>query len=166
MRHIAARVHFTFGARAMPNEHIARLIKEDHHRLESIITQLTTEITRVPPAAFDGWKLSLLRKLRDFQNELRKHFDLEEHGGFMEEVISHAPRYVSRVEALVSEHEEVCESLDAILTDLKAATSPAMWREARIAPRLTEMFETLKEHESEENSLIQDTYFQDLGVGD
>jgi iron-sulfur cluster repair protein YtfE (RIC family) len=150
----------------MPTEHIARLIEEDHHRLESIISQLTTEITREPPAAFDGWKLSILRKLRDFQNELRKHFDLEEHGGFMDEVISHAPRYVSRVEALVSEHDAVSESLEAILTHVKAATAPAMWREARIPARLTELFETLREHESEENTLIQDTYFQDLGVGD
>jgi hypothetical protein len=145
---------------------IARLIEDDHERLRSLIAAITVDLADEPPAAFEDWKLLLLRSLRDFQNQLRKHFDLEEHGGFVDEIALRAPWHHAHASTLMREHEDLVASLDTILRDLKGIDAPTTWRESDVPARLQGLFAVLKEHEEAEATLLQDIYCQDLGVGD
>ncbi len=87
------------------SQQLASRIQDEHERLEKLIQEIREELKcTVDPETFADWKLEFVWKIRDFQNELTKHFDLEEDGGFMEDVVDRAPRFSPRVKALEQEH--------------------------------------------------------------
>jgi hypothetical protein len=146
---------------------LASRIQDEHARLERMIEEIREELSRpVDPTGFLDWKLGFVWRIRDFQNELTKHFDLEEDGGFMEDVISKAPRFAPRVKSLETEHVDALSVLDRITSDLKsmATFEPEYWNEIKVG--ITSLFDLLEEHEAAERELILEVYYQDIGVGD
>jgi hemerythrin-like domain-containing protein len=146
---------------------LATRIQDEHARLEEIIQEIKDELNRpVDVDGFADWKLEFMWKVRDFQNELTKHFDLEEDGGFMEDVISRAPRFAPQIKTLEEEHTDAVKRLDGITATLKqlSAFDGQAWSE--ITDEIMKLFDSLEDHEAAERDLILEVYFQDIGVGD
>jgi uncharacterized protein (UPF0335 family) len=146
---------------------LATRIQDEHERLEQMIADMRAELASpVDPSQFVDWKLGFIWKVRDFQNELRKHFDLEEDGGFMEDVVSKAPRFTPRVRALEDDHAEALTLLDTITSNLKGMDGfdPEVW--TGVKDSISALFDSLEEHEAAERDLILEVYYQDIGVGD
>lgn len=149
------------------SQQLATRIQDEHARLEQIIQEIKDELNRpIDVDGFSDWKLEFVWKIRDFQNELTKHFDLEEDGGFMEDVISRAPRFAPQIKTLEQEHTEAVKRLDGITATLKqlSAFDGHTWSE--ISDEIMALFDSLVEHEAAERDLILEVYFQDIGVGD
>ena len=149
------------------SQQLATRIQDEHARLEQIIRQIKDELKRpINVTGFADWRLKFVWKIRDFQNELMKHFDLEEDGGFMEDVISRAPRFAPQIKSLEHEHVDAVERLDRITAALKqlSAFDGQAWSE--ISDEIMSLFDSLEEHEAAERELILEVYFQDIGVGD
>jgi hemerythrin-like domain-containing protein len=149
------------------SQRIASRIQDEHDRLQKLIGEIREELScTVEPDGFPDWKLEFVWKIRDFQNELTKHFDLEEDGGFMEDVVEQAPRFSDQVKALEQEHVDAVKQLDDITTELKHLTvfEESLLRE--ICGKIMNLFEMLERHEALERELILEVYFQDIGVGD
>ena len=146
---------------------ITAKVEEDHARLKACMASLADEIEREEvPADFTAWKLELLWQLRDFHNQLMKHFDLEEVGGFMADVLRMAPRHANQVVHLEEEHRKIVSDLNHILAEVKRAESMAssQWRRVRV--RVEDLFGVIRAHEASEYELMQDVFYQDYGVGD
>ena len=143
---------------------IAHRIAEEHETLRSLREAVASSFASPPEGDFANWKLDLVWELRDFRNALVKHFDLEEDGGFMFDVVDTAPHEKPHVDILESEHAEFIREVDSITTDLKGQS------DSSIIPGLGERLDTLiarlNEHEELERELIGTVYFQDLGTGD
>jgi hypothetical protein len=151
----------------MSNPEIARLIEEDHQRLRAHKAALAAAVSQpVAAADFPEWRRTFLRDLRDFQNRLLQHFDLEEDGGFMADLIAHTPRMAGQAATLEEEHEEIVRVLDGIVSDVKRIASQSEWVDAGLRSRMDSFLMALKEHEAAECSLIQEVYYQDIGVAD
>lgn len=151
----------------MSNKEIARLVEEDHKRLRAQEAALESELKRdLTSADFQEWRRALLRELRDFQYHLLKHFDLEEDGGFMADLIAHVPRMSGPIAALEEEHVELIAVLDAIVSEFKRIESLSQWRVSDLPSRIMSLLGALREHEAAECSLIQEAYYQDIGVAD
>lgn len=114
---------------------------------------------------FGHWRLKFLWQLRDFKNRLLKHFDLEELGGFMSEVLTLKPEYTPRVDALKSEHEDVSRQIDDLVERIKNMTrfKKADMKNLRI--KVNDLMMTLSHHENEEHELLQRAYYRDYGGG-
>ncbi|QXD16142.1 hypothetical protein GQ464_004105 [Rhodocaloribacter litoris] len=146
---------------------IARQIEDGYRRIgESIETLTRPETWEMPADDFVRWKLDLLWRLRDFQTLLLKQFDLEEEGGFIQDVVRLAPQYAARVETLQEEHHKVVADLNHVLNVLKDIRAPSPARTRRLRERFTDVITLFERHESAENRLLQDVYFQDYGSGD
>lgn len=50
-----------------------------------------TIMQKITAEEFQHWRLEFLWQLRDFKNSLPKHFDLDEEGGFMRDILKVAP---------------------------------------------------------------------------
>lgn len=149
------------------SKQLASRVQEEHERLEGLILEIREEIGRpVNSERFADWRLEFVWKIRDFQNELTKHFDLEEDGGFMADVMKRAPRFSPRVVILEAEHFEACRRLDDIISELKLLTKYDNTRWDEVSDDIMALFDLLERHEAAERDLILEVYFQDIGVGD
>ena len=143
-------------------------VEEDHARIKELMQELTsaTAPPETPPDDFRRWRLSLLRQLRDFQHVLLNHFDLEEVGGFTEDLRTRAPRLGARIDQIADDHDAILRRLGAIIDGLKSLDQ---FREDEV----DDLFESiralvtyLRTHEAMESALLQDAYYRDVGVGD
>jgi hypothetical protein len=146
---------------------MASLIQEEHDSLKETMAAIRSDLeSNARDADFASWRLNFVWRLRDFQNALLKHFDLEEDGGFMEELVAVSPGCTARVALLKQEHENIIPRLNELTDELKEMKSRQPITLNRVAAGLIDLFEVLERHEAAERELIQDVYFQDIGVGD
>lgn len=146
---------------------IAGKIREEHERIKGEMNKIRQMIrAHVSREGFAKWRMDLLWLLRDFQNTLRKHFDLEEEGGFMADVVKVAPQHLGVVRRLESEHEKMMASLDEISESLKNQNEKDDLKLEEVRRRIGEFFALLESHEAAEGDLMETTYLQDEGMAD
>jgi hemerythrin len=149
---------------ARKKSEVALQVEKDHEGLNQDMGALKmTLMKEIAAKDFPNWRLEFIWQLRDFKNRLLKHFDLEEEGGFMEEVLSVAPHTERKVKVLKEEHEQFVVELDEILTAIKGMQEKNNEELDSIRNRLTELISALRQHEAEENQLMQTAYFQEYG---
>lgn len=143
---------------------IAKEVEKEHVQLNKQMGELKTIIFgEVEEEGFAEWRLHFLWKLRDFKNALLKHFDLEEEGGFMHEVLKAAPQEANKVESLMLEHEEMIASIDTVLEGLKALDAVDRVKLNHIKNDINQLVLELGAHENKENHLMQVAYYRDFG---
>jgi len=108
-------------------------------------------------------RATILEALGDLREHLRTHFELEEHGGFMEESIARMPRLAPAVAAVMREHPALLAELDALVARLSAGdVSAEAW--VRAGREFERFSATMREHERSENAVVQQGYNEDLGL--
>ncbi len=146
---------------------LARRIEEDHRNLHSTMDDLDRAFEHeVGSDTFAGWKMDLLWKLRDFHNQLQKHFDLEEEGGYNEDLIRVAPHLSTQIAHLEEDHRKIISDLNHILEVLKSVLNADSPKVIRVEERVSDLVTFIRDHECKEHAIIQEAYFQDYGVGD
>ena len=149
------------------DQDLANRINQDHEELRAAVDRLGTLFDReIKSDDFVGWKLDLLFQLRDFQNQLQKHFDLEEDGGYNADLIKIAPHLAQSVAHLEEDHRKIISDLSHILDIVKRIQGDKSPMLLRVKNRIGSLLDFIREHESEENAIIQEAYYQDYGVGD
>lgn len=142
-------------------------IEEDHVRLKAVMTSISEDLDRsVSSPEFSDWKTTFILSLRDFQSQLLKHFDLEEDGGFIEEMKRLAPQWMHRIEGIEEDHDRIRKQLRTIIADLKACQSRSEYDQTACRGRILELIDHLHEHEREEHDMIQMAHNQVYGAGD
>ncbi len=143
---------------------IAVQIEQEHACLKRDMVDIKETVTReVAEKEFPDWKLEFMWRLRDFKNHLSKHFDLEEEGGFMKEILTEKPEAMSKVKKLEAEHNQILSDLDGILKDLKMMDVRDFSKIEDIRNRVTQLVSTIHAHESAEQELMQAVYCQEYG---
>ncbi|MFQ5652385.1 MAG: hypothetical protein ACE5IY_20840 [bacterium] len=112
---------------------------------------------------FAEWRLEYMWRLRDFRLHLLKHFDLEEEGGFMQEILERAPEVHGKLRQLEMEHEKIVTDLDAILSALKTMAFRNESKLEGIRSQVLQLLSDIRTHEAAENELIQTIYCQEYG---
>lgn len=121
---------------------------------EGVIHSLAKEHARVRNHAGNAAKLAREGApdpvcddaLELLEHHLRRHFSLEEEGGYLVDVLEAAPGRTREVRALGEEHPRMLEELGAIRARLKEGKG---WRD-----RFEIWLRTLREHEEAENELV------------
>jgi iron-sulfur cluster repair protein YtfE (RIC family) len=107
----------------------------------------------------------LAELLRDLHDALMVHFSNEEFHGFFSEITVHAPQLTGPADKLCAEHKGMLRAAAELAQFADAgAGSEAWWREMK--SRFQVFSRQLMHHESEENSLLQQAYQEDIGAND
>ena len=142
-------------------------IESDHQALHGTMKELEKTFSVVPkPAEFANWKLDLLWQLRDFNNQLQKHFDLEESTDYNIEISRVAPHLLRRIEHLEEDHLKIISDLSHILGVLKRIDHIESGNIERVKARVDGLISFLRKHEAAEREVMQEAYYQDYGGGD
>jgi len=143
---------------------IAKRIAKEHENLNKQMAKIKSAIMQeVTSENFSDWRLDFIWQLRDFNNELLKHFDLEEEGGFMAEVLKVAPHTEHKVQALKDEHKKIIADVDKLLAELKSVSEKNAEKMSHIRTSINEIIMVLHSHESAENQLMQKAYYREYG---
>lgn len=150
-----------------PTGNLAARIEADYERLNRFASSLT-EFAReaTGPENFVQWKIEALFHLRDFRNQVAKHFDLEEEGGFISDLLRLAPEAANRIELLVAEHAGILEGIDRTICWVKAEERSGAETHRRLRGDLDRIMQRLKNHESVEKELLYTAHNQVYGAGD
>ena len=99
---------------------ITRKVIEEHEELNQNIGELKIILLeKALTKNFPDWRIQLIGKLQDFKQKLTSHFEFEEQGGFMTEVIDEAPQLLNQVKELEIEHKQILANLDGVVKDFK-----------------------------------------------
>ena len=147
---------------------VAELIRADHEALRSSLGDLATLLSPDPPSGDDfvAWKLEVLGRLRDFQADLLKHFDLEEEISYQGQLVAQAPQYACRITCLEEEHSKIAGDLSHVIATVKRVSGLDTPILIRLDERLQSVLTALHNHEADERELLQDMYYQEFGVAD
>ena len=148
----------------MDPQDVGAKIQQQHTAIKAESDTITTLLSKnVSDEDFSDWRLELLWALRDFSNDLHKHFDLEEEGGFLSGVLTVAPQQRPVVGQLEAEHKSVAAHLDESINALKVLSLATRQDLSLIREKIEQLFFTLRQHEAAEGELLLATYAQDEG---
>jgi hypothetical protein len=143
---------------------IASRVEQDHADIRAEIDKIKgLMIEELNPSDFSNWRLDFIWQLRDFKNHLLQHFDLEEEGGFMRDVIKVSPHSEGKVNHLKDEHSKMVTDLDGILLLLKDMHDQDTSSLKQINEQIGSLMSDLHSHEEEEHILMQRAYYREYG---
>ncbi|HEX9652199.1 MAG TPA: hemerythrin domain-containing protein [bacterium] len=148
----------------MTNLSILEQTRRDHEILNQEMGKLKIIIWQeIADRDFADWRLDCMWQLRDFRNCLLKHFDLEEEGGFMVDLLRVAAHEEHKINELKNEHDKMIALLDEILNSFKELQAKDSARLEKSRTSVNELIQMLRKHENEEHNLLQRTYYREYG---
>ncbi len=143
-----------------------QLIKE-HKELNRDIGELKLTIMEsVSAEDFPDWRIQFIGKLQDLKQKLTSHFEFEEQGGFMTEVIDEAPQLLNQVNELEIEHKQILANLVGAVKVFKKLDVKDDLEFQDILNRVSRIMNELHNHEMTENELLQSAFYRELGSPD
>ena len=135
-------------------------ILSDHRNLQQILTALTTELEGPRGADRPGRFAVGLEELRSF---LATHFRSEEQGTLFSEIPLKFPWLAGQLEGLVAEHGAITEDLGTVLDKAAQTDGTDSGAMHALTAQIKMVFAKILRHEAEENELITQAYWKDLG---
>jgi hypothetical protein len=149
------------------SSNLAKQIQKEHEDLKKEMDSLQKEVKKdITRANFKEWRLNFLWKLRDFKNEMLKHFDLEELSEFPNDLLNIAPHYLKRFDEIKTDHQKIIIDIEEILRNLKSMNEKDLSSFKNIREKIINLISFIHTHEAAERELLEDTYLQDYGAND
>jgi len=146
---------------------LAERIAEEHAAIRGALEEIRAEVDRLRAEAgpeHGAGRLPAL--LRDFDQHLRRHFELEEEGGFFGEWTGLDPGKHRRVERLLAQHRSLERGVSALVDGASRAEARRAPLSEAFVSGLRKLLADLLRHEKAENELAQELALQDTGGGD
>jgi len=143
-----------------PLKSLEEQIEEEHRQIGEMF-----EVIRSTMAG-GRQNLPLVRKqLHELTELLMAHFEHEEEGGYFAEVNEMAPHLTTAVDTLRDEHLTLLQNVLELRKNVNSAPDAGLWWRA-IRFDFEMFYRRCKQHELDEQFLLQDAYTQDLAAVD
>jgi len=148
----------------MMNKSLAKNIAREHAEVRGTILDIRQEIRRLQSEAGPAHEVGNLRKLfASFAQHLKRHFELEEGGGFIGEYPEPGTQRV--VKELLGQHRLFERDLDALLAAIVSSEEGKACLSDECAHELEAFLQRLEQHERAEIDLLQKTVYHETGGG-
>lgn len=139
------------------------LVLDEHRELVRHVSELDD---LAAAAAGADWGVELGRKAAAVTEHLKHHFSGDAEGTFFADVAKRAPHLIGKLTGLTAEHAQILKEFREVAEQATALDGNDMAAASRLATRTRRVVATLRRHEAEENELIFNAFWDDLGVGD
>lgn len=142
------------------------LLANEHRQLNRLMDELREELALMPRTGLGSWLDRIHERFAHFQAHFIKLMALEEHGGYLADVLEHKPTLSDEVSRLKHEHGEFVELMCSIrekpqLHDEADSILPRDW-----CARVTRLLSCVEQHEHDEELLLIDAVERDIGTQD
>ena len=134
---------------------LSETLADEHRSLGKRIA----EVRRLLEGTF-SWDQARVA-IAELREALEAHFSMEETGGYLADVLAHAPERSLAVAKLESDHSRMRGTLAQLLAEALVARS----RE-ELTKNTRAFLVTLAEHERQENELVHTTFSTDVAASD
>ena len=143
-------------------------VRDDQKHLRQLMQAIENSLNHRRDAKVNpSFVADLFARLRD---QLACHFSLEESMGYLGEFTAAAPRLCRKADLLQSQHTALYDEICSIADDAEALCrpneKPIERRRMAIRHRYIEFRSHLRHHNSEEDDLIVEVLYFDIGGGD
>ncbi len=150
----------------MDPQELAEWIRKEHERIEVLLEDAREKIAIVPRTNQKNWLFELRDCVEHIRAHIQKHMALEEHNGYLAEVLDRRPTLAASVEKLRCEHSALTRIVDRIFADLKETTPEDQLLIRDCCRRIGHFLDDVKHHEGDENLLVLSVFSRDLGAED
>jgi hypothetical protein len=134
-------------------------VLDEHRHLRDLIRLLQLSMLHPRPSS-----VVMQRLLDELDAALRTHFEHEEHGGYLHDAVSAAPRLSMLAVRLLEEHADFLAATVVLRRLCNAAAESGDWSE--FADAYARFCHRFNEHEMAENHLVQDAMLRDMPAED
>lgn len=145
-------------------------VLQQHHQLQELVQELEIFLDEPRPdtgvKGSHSWSVALSQRLLSLHDELFRHFRFEEDEGVLQEIMENHPEAAAGLKDILEEHPEMLRQLRQIVSDVLSYSEGVTPEDPRIRKRISELLETFRQHEQEENHLFQRIEYRDTGAAD
>lgn len=135
-------------------------ILREHEIVHEIIWQLERLIDEGGLVGQSSeWSERLCNELSAFYNHLERHFALEERGGYMLDVVAMLPEASAQVEQLRQQHAQILRRVKELIREGDMIAAQMGGSVAELRQRVQQVLSLIRQHESDENALIQHVFY-------
>ena len=146
-----------------PHE-LAEWMRKEHERIEVLLEDAREKIAIVPRTNLKNWLSELRECVEHIRAHIQKHMALEEHNGYLTEVLDRRPTLAGSVEKLRREHTALTRIVDGIFADLKEMMPEDHLLIRDCCRRVGHFLDDVKHHEGDENLLVLSVFSRDIGT--
>ena len=135
------------------HQHLHQAVEEIHALLNKHADRDVTEADVVEAT-------NVVQSLHD---QMRRHFEQEEEGGYLEEAITRVPALAAQAGVLQQQHAELSKLAGQMLADARSTGRPVeIW--LRLKADYARLAKKLLGNEAAENKLLERAFNEDLGI--
>ena len=149
------------------NVSITSQLQKEHAYIHALTNQIEKLVAATKPQRRRiEWSSSLLETLSSLREHLEKHFEFEESGGFMDEVVKALPNVSQQVEALRRDHQIIAYEVNDLYKRAERLILDTGPTSKGIGEDIRHFLRALREHEKKENELVLRVFLNDVGMID
>lgn len=150
----------------MESQELVRWMRQEHRKVEDIARELRERVAGVPRTGLDGWIGGLRQQFEHIRAHLHKHVALEEHDGYMAEVLVRRPMLSNEIDRLQHEHTEFARLMDGIRQAIENLTPADRLLIRDCCQRINDFLSYIEHHEAHENLIAVAVFTHDIGTED
>ena len=139
--------------------------KLDDHRACMRVVAEVERCLHEPPDREGRWSGRMLEALNKLRGTLAAHFKVESGEPLFRTIPTAHPRFAGRLSRLESEHEGMLEELDQVVRQAEGSQS-RIYEQRELNGRIQLLIAKIRRHEAEENEILIEAYWDEVGVGD
>jgi hypothetical protein len=112
------------------------------------------------------WIERLAETLPLLASTLRAHFRVEQEGPLFRKLPFQYPRFAHRLEQLEAEHVRILETTDGVVARVRGLGEAQMYEMRELNAQIQMLIATIRRHEAEENEIVIQAHWDEVGVGD
>lgn len=138
---------------------------DEHRQCMKVVSDVERCLDRQPDRE-GRWLLRLRDALPRLASTLREHFRAEEEGPLYRALPVSFPRFALRLEKLEAEHVRILETVDSVTARAGTLSDPEMYEMRELNAQVQLIVATIRRHEAEENEIVIEAHWDEVGVGD
>jgi hypothetical protein len=154
------------GDASIPRDGLVDETLDEHRTCMRVVTDLERFLA-TPADTAGRWVEGLIERLDRLCGTLKAHFEAEQNGPLFRKLPLSKPRLAERLARLEREHGEILEA--GQLTRDRASgleDGAETYQIHELNARVQLLIAKIQRHESEENEIVLDAHWSDLGMGD
>jgi hypothetical protein len=138
---------------------------EEHRGCMEVVARVEQCLDQQPDRE-GQWLGRLTETLPLLATTLRAHFRVEQEGPLYRQLPIRYPRFSQRLEQLEAEHVRILETTDGIVARARDLGQVQMHEMRELNAQIQMLIATIRRHEAEENEIVIQAHWDEVGVGD
>ena len=138
---------------------------EEHRGCMAVVAQVEECLDRQPDRE-GRWIDRIAETLPLLASTLRAHFRAEQEGPLFRKLPIRFPRFAHRLEQLEAEHVRILETTDGVVARVRDLGQAQMYEMRELNAQIQMLIATIRRHEAEENEIVIQAHWDEVGVGD